>query len=400
VINMMTAADPASSPALTGAGGVPLFSVDDHLLEPPDLWTSRLPAKYADECLRMRSVDGVDTWFYEDLSFPTLKMFALAGVPREQWDMGTINYDQMLPACYDPAERSRALRVDGIVGAVTFPTAAGFAGRRFHEAKDKVLADLSVRAYNDFMLDEWWAADREVLVPTIICQMWGPELAAAQIRRCGALGARALTFPENTYALGLPTLHDPVWNPMWEALSEADIVISLHGGASGRSFVTTPESSFMQAVVGAPIITGGEVISELMFAKVTRDYPTLKWVITEVGAGYLPYLLERADFEFERMSTWHGYGELPSEVFHRCMWVPLVDERFAVEHRHLIGVDNLMWKSDSPHPESHWPHSQDAVRGFFRRDSSRRAGQDHPRQRRRSRVPVGCAVRTPEANRC
>lgn len=344
---------------------IQLFSVDDHLLEPPELWTSRLPTKFHDTCLRVENIDGIDFWVYGDERFPTMKMFATAGIPQSEWDMGVINYADMLPACYDAKARSKALREDGIVGAVTFPTAAGFGGRRFHEAKDKELADLSVRAYNDFMFDEWHAADPEILVPTILCQLWDPQLAADEVRRCGKRGARALSFPENPYVMGLPSLHDGAWEPLWRALEETDIAISMHGGASGRSFLATPESHFMQAIVGAPIITGGEVISELMFSPVTRKFPGLKWVITEVGAGYLPYLLERADFEFERMSSWHGLDELPSETFHRCMWVPLVNEHFAVEHRHKIGVDNLMWESDFPHPESHWPHSREAAQKFL-----------------------------------
>ena len=117
----------------------------------------------------------------------------------------------------------------------------------------------------------------------------------------------------------------------------------------------------MQAIVGAPLITGAEVITELIFSRLPREFPELKWVITEVGAGYLPYLLERADMQFERMKNWHGFDELPSEVFHRSMWVPLVNERFAVENRHKIGVDNLMWESDFPHPESNWPNSRQDV---------------------------------------
>lgn len=339
-----------------------LFSVDDHLLEPPDLWTSRLPAKYQDTCFRLERANGVDFWRYEDVEFPTMKMFASAGIPVAELDLNPINYEDMLPACYDAKARSKALREDGIVGSVTFPTAAGFGGRRFAEAKDKTLADLSVRAYNDFMFDEWHAADPEVLVPTIICQMWDPELAAAEVRRCAERGARSLTFPENTYALGLPSIHAESWDPLWRALTETGVAVSMHGGASGRSFIATPDSDMMQAIVGAPLITGAEVISDLIFSRIPREFPDIKWVITEVGAGYLPYLLERADMQFEKLKGWHHFDELPSQIFHRSIWVPLVNERFAVEHRHLIGVDNLLWESDFPHPESNWPHSREAAK--------------------------------------
>ena len=134
--------------------------------------------------MRLVRHDGVDVWSYEGQSAGTFKMFATAGLPPDQWDMGTINYDEMHPACFDPKARSEALHTDGIVGSVAFPTAAGFAGRRFVEAEDKDLASLHVQAYNDFMLDEWCAADPAILVPTILCQLWDAELAAAEIRRC------------------------------------------------------------------------------------------------------------------------------------------------------------------------------------------------------------------------
>jgi predicted TIM-barrel fold metal-dependent hydrolase len=338
-----------------------LLSVDDHLLEPPDLWQSRVAARYREAAPQVLAVDGVDTWVYGDSKAPVIGMFATAGKPPEEWSLDPVSYTDMHAACYDAAARVEAMRCDGVVGSITFPTACGFGGRLFAQQPDKELGDVCVRAYNDFMFEEWCAAGPDVLIPTIICQLWDPTLAAQEVLRCAARGARSLTFPENPYVLGLPPLHDTSWDPLWHALSETGIAVSMHGGASGRSLLATPQSHFMQAIVGAPIITGGEVITELMFSRVTQKFPDISWIVTEVGAGYLPYLLERADSQWEWNRHWHGFPTRPSEIFHRSVYVPLVHERFAVVNRHEIGVGNLMWESDFPHPESHWPNSQKSV---------------------------------------
>ena len=107
-----------------------LFSVDDHLLEPPDLWISRMPSKHREDCMRLVRHDGVDVWSYEGQSAGTFKMFATAGLPPDQWDMGTINYDEMHPACFDPKARSEALH-DG-------------RDRRVRRLPDRGLASLDV----------------------------------------------------------------------------------------------------------------------------------------------------------------------------------------------------------------------------------------------------------------
>ncbi len=341
--------------------GYKLFSVDDHLIEPPDLWTSRMPAKYQDDCLRVERHDGVEYWMYEDTRNPIFGLFATAGKPQEEWSMDPMPYGEMHPACYDGAARSVALRTDGCVGSVTFPTAAGFAGRTFIQGKDKDLALAGVRAYNDFMFDQWCAADPGLLVPTILAPLWDVDRSVEEIHRCAALGARSLSFLDNPYVIGLAPLNDPSWDPLWQALLETDVAISAHGGGSGRSFMATPQSHFMQAIVGSPALFGCEIISELMFSPVLQKFPDLRWIITEAGAGYVPYLLERADYHWEKQRAWHKWEQRPSDTFHRSMFVPLVNEQHAVENRHKIGVANLMWESDFPHPESFWPHSQEAA---------------------------------------
>src|SRR5438128_752651 len=166
-----------------GKMALKLFSVDDHIIEHATVWSDRLPAKYREVGPRVVEEDGQEFWVYEDQRNGTMGLNAVAGKPREQWAMDAVRFSDMIPGCYDPVARSKDLRGDGIVGSVLFPTLPGFGGRLFATFDDKVLADLCVKAYNDFILDEWCAADPALYVPTIIVQLWDPQLADEEIMR-------------------------------------------------------------------------------------------------------------------------------------------------------------------------------------------------------------------------
>ena len=147
----------------------------------------------------------------------------------------------MRPACYDPVLRAADLRSQGIHASVNFPTLPRFGGALFASFKDKELAHHCVRAWNDFLIDEWCAADPDMFVPMVIVQLWDPKLAAEEIRRCVDKGAKALCFVENTTPLGLPSLHDPShWDPVFGLCEEADLPVCMHIGSSGTTSVPDP----------------------------------------------------------------------------------------------------------------------------------------------------------------
>src|SRR5947209_7972531 len=97
-----------------------LISVDDHLFEPPTLWTDRLPMKYHDVGPRVRRIDGIDTWCYEETRVPMVGLSAVVGQSREEWSPTAINYDVMHPACWQPLERVRAMDQAGIRAQTNF----------------------------------------------------------------------------------------------------------------------------------------------------------------------------------------------------------------------------------------------------------------------------------------
>jgi predicted TIM-barrel fold metal-dependent hydrolase len=336
-----------------------LFSVDDHIIEHRDVWTSRLPSKYQDQAPRVVEEDGNEVWLFEDQRNATLGLNAVAGQPKENWNTEPRRFEDMIPACYDPVERSKLFREQGVVGSVLIPTLPGFGGRVFSAFKDKELANLCVRAYNDFVIEEWCAADPGLYVPTTIVQLWDPKLAATEVRRNADRGGRSIVLVESTEALDLPSLGDPQWYPLWDALQETETVISCHGGSGGNvPGYVNPDSHFAAGIITGLPRLGMGVLMEWILSDRLRDFPGLKMVLTEQGVGWVPYLLERADHEWETHGGWWDFPHRPSDIFRQNFWVCLVNERFAVENRHAVGIDRIVWEWDFPHAECTYPFTQ------------------------------------------
>ncbi len=340
-----------------------LFSVDDHILEHPGVWADRLPAKYREAGPHVsEDAEGNETWVYEDTAQQTVAFAAIAGKPKERWTIHEpARFSEMIPGCYDPAVRAKDLAADGIKGTVCFPTMPGFAGTKFLKSKDFALADLCVQAYNDWLFEEWCAAAPELYVPMIIGQLWDPEKMAAEIRRNAARGARALTFPDSQPTLGLPTWFTNHWDPVWDAIQEAEMVVCLHFGTGGVRQAASPESPFAANIALQPV-SSLAAATDLMFCDALDRFPGLKFAMSEGGIGWVPFGLERADGAWERHRRWEGLGDTPpSHRFRDHIFVCFVDEEAGIAMRHHIGIENIMWECDYPHADSPWPHSQKSV---------------------------------------
>jgi predicted TIM-barrel fold metal-dependent hydrolase len=342
------------------------FSVDDHIVEPADVWSARVPAVYRDRAPHVVEDDGRQFWQYEDTRALTMGLNAVAGKPRDQWTMEPTRFDDMIPGCYDPAARARDMVSDGITASVCFPTLPRFGGVLFNDFADKQLADVCVRAWNDFLFDEWCAAAPDMFVPMPICQIWDPVLAAAEIRRNVARGARALCFPEETSYLGLPSFFSDHWDPIWQAVTEADIPVCMHIGSSGNMAYQPPDAPFTLTISLAFVAAAQSAIG-LMMSPVPRKFPTIKFVMSEGGIGWVPAALERADRQIERHRYWSGDDDLmPSEICRRNFWFCMIEEPWALQAtRYEIGVDRILWECDYPHADTTFPNTQLSTKVVF-----------------------------------
>lgn len=340
-----------------------LISVDDHIIEPPNVWTDRLPASWQNDCPRVLTRDdGTEVWQYEGEQVATMGLNAVAGKPHKDFAMDPANYDDMIEGCYNPVVRARDLLHDGIRGSLCFPTFPRFAGQRFLTSKDKTLADLCVRAYNDWMVEEWCTAVPGLYIPMMIGQLWDPYLMAAEIHRCAGMGVRAVSFPESTAPFDQPSFHTTHWDPVWQACVETDIAVCIHIGTSGRTLLPSDDASFSVAVALGP--TNAQItFMDLLLCGILQRFPDLKVALSEGGIGWVPFALERVDRTWERHRYWAELDDTPpSEIFRRNIWVCVIDEIAGIEMRDHIGVDRIMWECDYPHADTPWPNSQGEVR--------------------------------------
>ena len=345
-----------------------IFSVDDHIVEPPDVWSSRVPAKYREVAPHVIEEDGREYWVYEDQRILTMGLNAVAGKPRDQWDMEPARFTDMIPGCYDPKERARDLLSQGVLASVAFPTLPRFGGMLFNSFADKELAGACVEAWNDFILDEWCPAGPPGLfVPMIICQVWDPALAAREIERCVSKGAKALCFTENPVGDGLPSLHDPAghWDPLFGAAEAAGLPVCRHIGSSGYMPLIDPEAPFT-TTISAATASGQLALTNMLLSPIPQRFPDIKLVWSEAGIGWIPAILERADRQVERHAGWAGRLQAkPSDIYRRNMWVCMIEEPIGLSLYDLIGVDRILAETDYPHADTPYPHTQEAYAEVF-----------------------------------
>jgi predicted TIM-barrel fold metal-dependent hydrolase len=335
-----------------------LFSVDDHIVEPADVWSKRVPAKFRDTAPHVVVEGDREYWVYEDRRGETMGLNAVVGKPQEMWSMEPTRFSDMRTGCYDPTERARDLVSEGVTSSVSFPTLPRFGGALFIDFKDKELAYLCVRAWNDFLFEEWCAAAPQVFVPMIIVPLWDPVLAAREIERNLDRGARAVALPEETSHLGLPSYYDSVWDPIWETCQAADVPICMHIGSSGWQPYLPPGSSTVLSFALAFVPTVTHAMG-MAFGPVPRKFPDIKIVYSEGGIGWVPAALERADSRFQMHKGWSGDETLPSDVFKRNMWFCMMpDEDYGIAQRESIGVDKILWETDYPHANCPWPDTE------------------------------------------
>jgi predicted TIM-barrel fold metal-dependent hydrolase len=339
-----------------------LVSVDDHLIEPPDLWTSRVPKRYGDKIPHVEKLDGVDTWVYAGELYPTSMLNAVAGKSADEFTTDAISYDQMRPGVYQPAARLADMDMADVYGSLCFPTFSRGAGHRFLEGSDRALALDCVRAYNDYMIEEWCGGAPDRLYPMIYLPLWDVELAETELFRTAGLGAKAITFSENPSRLGLPSIHTGYWDPVYRAAEETGLPLCMHIGSSGEVLDSSEDSPY---AVHVSLMGCGSMIAlaDYCFSHVLETFPNLKLVLSEGGAGWIPYMLERMDHSWERHKSHSGIDlkSLPSELFSRNFWVCLFADSVGVAARHQIGVDRILWECDYPHADSLWPDCRAAL---------------------------------------
>jgi predicted TIM-barrel fold metal-dependent hydrolase len=259
--------------------------------------------------------------------------------------------------------------INGVYASLCFPSfLPGFAGQRLQNlAGDPDLALACVRAWNDWMIEEWAGSFPGRIIPMQLPYLLDPVVAAAEVRRNAERGFKAMTFSEAPHLLGLPTLHSGYWDPLMQACAETGTVVCLHVGSSGTSPATAPDAP--SDTIGV-LFFGYAMFAAVdwLYSKLPVRFPDLRICLSEGGIGWVAGLLDRLDHvrRYDSMyGTWNDVELSPADTFRRNFWVCSIDDPSAFLQRDVIGVDNILVESDYPHCDSTWPHTQDTLRRQF-----------------------------------
>ncbi len=335
-----------------------LVSVDDHLVEPPGMFDAHIPARFRDAAPRtVRKDDGSDVWVFNGVEIPNIGLNAVAGRPKEEYGVEPTAFDEMRPGCYDIDERIKDMNAGGLLGSMCFPSFPGFSGRLFAAASDKDLALAVLQAYNDWHVDEWCGAYPGRFIPMGLVPLWDPHVAAAEVHRLAAKGVHSITFTENPATLGYPSFHDAHWDPLWAACCDHSVVVSIHLGSSGKLAVTAADAPVDVMITLQPMNIC-QAAADLLWSRVIKEFPQIRFALSEGGTGWIPYFLDRLDRTYDMHHLWTGqqFGDrMPSDVFREHFLTCFISDPVGLQLRHMIGIDNIAWECDYPHSDSSWP---------------------------------------------
>ncbi|PHQ64062.1 MAG: amidohydrolase [Sphingobium sp.] len=337
-----------------------MISVDDHISEPPGMYDKHLSGDALASAPQFKTnAAGTNYWEYQGQIWPSIGLNAVVGRPREEYGMEPTSLEQLRKGVYDVHGRIDDMNVNGIASSLNFGSKVGMDGGRFYRAPDRDIALVHLRAYNDWHIDEWCAPYPDRLIPCAILPNWNMDESVREIERIAAKGCTAVSISDNPTIYGLPSIHNPYWEPMWKALVDHDIAICLHIGSGAQAPHASMETPIEAWITTMPISIATSAADWLNLGALHR-YPDLKIALSEGGIGWIPYFLERADFSNEQHKAWtHSiFQELkPSEMFKRHFLNCFIDDRFGLKNLDAINEDLVAYECDYPHSDSLWPNA-------------------------------------------
>jgi predicted TIM-barrel fold metal-dependent hydrolase len=331
-----------------------IVSADSHVVEPADLWETRIDRRYRDSAPKVVQKDG--KWLIvapDGVQFPVAGQFAAGKRGEELRQHLGKGYEAGRPSGWDPTKRIADQEIDGVIAEVLY-TSNGLA---LFSIQDAELQSACFRVFNDWLAEYCSVNPRRLIGTALISLLDIPE-AVKELERCAKAGLRGAMIsngPNEPY-------HSPLYDPFWQAASELGTPLSLH------IITTSKKQSITDFSKGNPFMilfdwvheTQGSLASFLMGGVLER-FPKLRLVSTENDIGWLPYFLHRLDHN-------HGLGVVPnlpplkpSEYARRQIWATFQDDPCGVALYRMFGEDNFMWASDFPHLDSTWPHSREVI---------------------------------------
>jgi len=326
-----------------------VISADDHMdlmALPPRLWSERLPKNLATRAPQVVERDGAPVWVIEE---------RVAGPSGRKPGhlLQTVDHG-FRPG--RPETRLEDMERDGVYAQVIYGPVRGL------PIRDPALRVACLAAYNDWAAEFTRAASDRLIVLAML-PAHDPEVATAELERCGELGHRGVLLSpfESSHAL-----FGNGWERFWDAAHASGSILHFHLGEGHHGLQALPGSWQLPACIATSPMQLDETLAALLLSGVLEQRPGLRAVLGESGLGWLPYMLERLDHEHEKF----GDRKLdyrprmrPSEIFRRQVLATYQEDETGIELLDRIGIGSVMWASDYPHGDSTWPDSIACIEG-------------------------------------
>jgi predicted TIM-barrel fold metal-dependent hydrolase len=343
-----------------------VISADNHIIEAPHTFTSYLPREYQDRAPRiLRGDDGGDGWSFDGKPpRMTFGLNAVAGLPFEDYKASGLTLDEILPGNYDGSAHLQDMDTDGVDAATIYPMSSLMA----YVLEDRPFALACMRAYNNWMLDEFCAVDpRRLIGLPIIPVDDGMDALLGELERVVDKGAKGVFIP---YWSDRP-YYDAYYEPFWSAAEHAPVAVCIHRTMGGNepAAQATPMPDAAPGVNIAGVVqrffTGVAPFAQLTFTGVFERHPGLKFVDAEVNAGWLRFYTQMMEQEFERQRHWANppLHTSPSEFVGKNLFVSLLDDFVGFDdakHDPLVAAA-AMFSTDYPHSTTLFPKTQQYI---------------------------------------
>ena len=334
----------------TGGRRYRLISADSHVNEPPTLWTERVPTALRDRAPRMERFEAGDAWIIEGVADPiNFGMNACAGLPPEE-QRGWAFHDDLRAGGHDPRARIEEMDTDGVDAEVLYPTPR--LSQAIFANTDVEYHETMIRAYNDW-LSEYVEHAPERFAGMAMLPNRGAEGAVAELERVidrpGIRGIVIGCWPNGTLEL------TPEDDKLFGRLAERGVPLGIHVSLAQRM----PAAHKAKLPGYGRFFDAPNRMIELVFAGVFDRFPELDVVFAETDFGWVPYVREQIDNNYQRLEPTAHFGlqALPSEYIDRHFHFGYMTDTFGIRNRQAVGVERILWSSDYPHISADWPSS-------------------------------------------
>ncbi|HEY7711353.1 MAG TPA: amidohydrolase family protein [Candidatus Entotheonella sp.] len=354
------------------------ISSDTHLEVLPERWTGRVDAKYRDQMPRtVPHPDGGDALYIEGTPlFQVAYLDLRAGRTSENWQPFDVKVEDTA-GVGSPEQRLHEQDQDGCAAEVLFPNMQAGPGLWRNIADDNAYL-AAIRAYNDWLAEEYCAVDPRRLVGLGVMPMTTLADSLAELEHCAKLGLRGVVLSAFPNGMAYPLPED---DQFWSAAMAMHMPLTVHvafdrGGprAEQPTFIYPDENPDILRKVKRGLVDQMALLglrpatsfSQLIASGVFDRLPDLRIFFAETRLGWVPFWMNEADFWYERHRHWAqrylGFKPLqrkPSEYMQEHFLFSVQGpELVAIELRHHLGVEHIMFATDFPHIECEWPNTK------------------------------------------